>query len=99
MPAANIGLNNTPSLVCSIFPDCRSWLSSSRTVDFGEFFQKLCRILAKDSSLQLESIHLQDFGYSFARGGQPILGRERSSVPGARCLFLISSLLLPGDHA
>jgi hypothetical protein len=73
--------------------------SSSRTASSAQNFLCTVGMLEKESSLQLESIHLQDFGYWFARGGSPILGRERSSVPGARCPFLISSLHFLGDHA
>jgi len=63
-------------------------------VGFGE----VCGILEKESAIQLESIHLKELGHSFARGGQPILGRDRSILSGARCRCLIFSLLYRGDH-
>ncbi len=63
------------------------------------FYLNWRSLLEITPEFQLESIHLRDYGYSVARGGQPILGRERSSVPGARCQYLILSPHLRGDHA
>ena len=73
--------------------------SSSRTILIAENLLSTVGMLEKESSLQLESLHHRSYGHSVARGGQPILGRERSSVPGAQCLFLTLFLRLRGDHA
>jgi hypothetical protein len=53
------------------------------------------------SSFRLESEHLYGpvlFWFS-ERGGSPILGRESSTLPGARYLCLISFRRLRGDRA
>ena len=73
--------------------------SSYRTASSAQNLPCRVGMLEKESSLQLESVHQGNFGDSVARGGQPILGRKRSSVPGAQCLFLILSPHLRGDHA
>jgi hypothetical protein len=86
---------------CSLRIAARHLLASPNLAVLGlctAFAPMHVSLLEFISEFQLESIHLREFGYCFARGGQPILGRERSSPPGARCLCLISFLRLRGDR-